>query len=97
MHSKVREKKGKKKKKRLGFPCDDTPAVFIHQPLLQLCPAALLKDSPLALSQAAAATQLKESHPGFYVDTSDFSAILSEPRTKCPKAAPEASKGKVKK
>lgn len=90
-HSKVR-----KKKKKLGFPCDDTPTVFSHQPLLQLCPAALLKNSPSASSQSAAPAQLEENHPGFYVDTSDFSAILSEPRTKCPKAAPKAGKGKKK-
>lgn len=61
------------------------------------CVQLLLKDSPLALSQSAAPAQLEERHPGFDEDTSDFSAILSEPRKKCPKAAPESSKGKGKK
>lgn len=56
-HFKVRKKK---EKKRLGFPCDNTPNVFSHQPLLQLCPAALLKDSPPALSKPAA--QLSSSN-----------------------------------
>lgn len=61
------------------------------------CVQLLLKDSPLALSQTATPAQLEESHPGFDVDTSDFSVILSEPRTKYPKTAAESSKGKGKK
>lgn len=49
----------------MGFPCDDTPPVFSPRPLLQLCPAALLKDSPPALSPSAAPAQLEEAILGF--------------------------------